>query len=406
MSESEAKPRTRSTNATRRQHREREEPSVVTFDEHAGLTKDQIQTAAAFTVVAQNGIRVPFGDLFKDRKTIVVFIRHFWCAMCQDYMYSISRSVDFEALKRAGIDFVIIGNGSPNMIKSYRHIFRTPIAMYTDPSLRLYAALGMTLRSNDPGPDSEKGEYVRHGVISGIAMVVRNALCVGMPVWERGGDAMQLGGEFVIGPGFNCSYAHRMTTTRSHAPIREVLRAAGYHRAISSVGAQEGVSVAEEDAWMEERRRSLARMRARKEKRRGFGTPADNGPELYEPELAYNSDTGSGSASANGSWVSTVEKETPPPPTRQRERSHGKDGARKRQGRRGLHVSNPDMHDHEPHEHREQHDRKGHQDHARGVVHVARHDVDYEWSGGKPMARSDEYGRGEDGYLTGMDMRV
>ncbi len=138
MSESEAKPRARSTNATRRHHREREEPSVVTFDEHAGLTKDQIQTAAAFTVVAQNGIRVPFSDLFKDRKTIVVFIRHFWCvessadremsshrsacrcAMCQDYMYSISRTVDFEALKRAGIDFVVIGNGSPNMIKSYR----------------------------------------------------------------------------------------------------------------------------------------------------------------------------------------------------------------------------------------------------------------------------------------------
>ena len=80
-------------------------------------------------------------------------------------------------------------------------IFRTPIPMYTDPTLRLYAALGMTLRTNDPGPDSEKGEYVRHGVIGGIAMVVRNALRVAMPVWERGGDATQLGGEFVIGPG-------------------------------------------------------------------------------------------------------------------------------------------------------------------------------------------------------------
>ena len=57
------------------------------------------------------------------------------------------------------------------------------------------------MRTNDPGPDSEKGEYVRHGVIGGIAMVVRNALRVAMPVWERGGDATQLGGEFVIGPG-------------------------------------------------------------------------------------------------------------------------------------------------------------------------------------------------------------
>ena len=90
----------------------------MTFDENGGLTKDQVGRAAALTVIAQNGLRVQFGELFKERKTIVVFIRHFWCvvlcgesatvfadhrsrcAMCQDYMYSISRNVDVEALKR------------------------------------------------------------------------------------------------------------------------------------------------------------------------------------------------------------------------------------------------------------------------------------------------------------------
>ena len=38
-------------------------------------------------------------------------------------MHSISRFVDFEGLKQAGIDFVIIGNGSHAMIKSYRSEF-------------------------------------------------------------------------------------------------------------------------------------------------------------------------------------------------------------------------------------------------------------------------------------------
>lgn len=137
-------------------------------------------------------------------------------------MQTISRRVDIEALKRAGVSLVVIGNGSPAMIKAYRRtysrpvsvlkkansqdmqyadIFHTPFAVYTDPSLRVYNALGMTHRTTDPGPDSEKGEYVRHGLIGGIAMVVRNALRVGMPVWERGGDVPQLGGEFVLGPG-------------------------------------------------------------------------------------------------------------------------------------------------------------------------------------------------------------
>lgn len=54
---------------------------MATFDEHAGLTKDQLQRAAALTVVAQSGLRVPFGDLFRERKTIVIFIRHFWCVL-------------------------------------------------------------------------------------------------------------------------------------------------------------------------------------------------------------------------------------------------------------------------------------------------------------------------------------
>lgn len=32
-------------------------------------------------------------------------------------------------------------------------------------------------------------------------MVWKNALRVGMPVWEKAGDSTQLGGEFVFGPG-------------------------------------------------------------------------------------------------------------------------------------------------------------------------------------------------------------
>ena len=80
-------------------------------------------------------------------------------------------------------------------------IFHTQFELYTDPSLKLYAALGMTLRSNDPGLESEKGSYVRHGFVGGIAMVVRNALKTGMPIWGKGGESMQLGGEFIFGPG-------------------------------------------------------------------------------------------------------------------------------------------------------------------------------------------------------------
>lgn len=52
--------------------------SSVTFDEHALPTPRQLADAASCFVVAENGLRVPFGELFRDQRTIVVFIRHFW----------------------------------------------------------------------------------------------------------------------------------------------------------------------------------------------------------------------------------------------------------------------------------------------------------------------------------------
>lgn len=48
------------------------------FDADALPTREQLVRAAGCVVVAQNGVRVPFGDVFGERKTVVVFIRHFW----------------------------------------------------------------------------------------------------------------------------------------------------------------------------------------------------------------------------------------------------------------------------------------------------------------------------------------
>lgn len=134
-------------------------------------------------------------------------------------MFSVTDNVDPGMLKEANVNLVVIGNGSYNMIKSYRRecfthcdgsggsmmaptdIFRTQFTFYTDPTLRLHKALGMTLRIMEPKSQRKRGGYVRHGSMGGIAMVFKNALRVGMPVWEKGGDFTQLGGEFVLGPG-------------------------------------------------------------------------------------------------------------------------------------------------------------------------------------------------------------
>ncbi|KAJ4468654.1 hypothetical protein C8J55DRAFT_403192, partial [Lentinula edodes] len=164
-------------------------------------------------------------------KTIVCFIRHFLCPMCQDYMYSIGRNIDSKALERAGLRLVIVGNGGWQMIKSYRRIFKLPYAVYTDPSATLYTALGMTLRTLDPGPkmpSTRPDTYVRHkSLLSGVSLVLRNAVKARMPIWRYMGDKALLGGEFVFdkvpGKDISCVWAHRMRYTTAHEEIKSVV---------------------------------------------------------------------------------------------------------------------------------------------------------------------------------------
>jgi hypothetical protein len=175
-------------------------------------------------------------------------------------------------------------------------IFHTPFEVYTDPTLQLYTALGMTRRTLDAGPEEERGEYIRHGLMSGVAMVVMNALKAGMPVWEKGGDISQLGGEFILGPGYDiyswrdighsltiecrleCSYAHRMKTTRGHEPILRVLAVAGVEPLrlpMETEPMSPLMSAEEERRRIEERQKHLERLRERKGRRRRLGVSGE-----------------------------------------------------------------------------------------------------------------------------------
>lgn len=208
------------------------------------LSSTQLAHAARLPVVRENGVRVQFGELWRAQRTVVIFIRHFWCPLCQDYLTSLMRDADHAALLRSGVRLVVIGCGSYGLIRSYRQIFRLPYELYVDPSpgQALYRALGMChsrSSAHKARPATEgntTGSYVRHGSVSGLAMVVAHALRVGMPVWERSGDAAQLGGEFVLGPGLSCTYAHRMQSAAGHAPIVDVLAAAGVRPARKHAG--------------------------------------------------------------------------------------------------------------------------------------------------------------------------
>jgi len=213
-------------------------PPEPTQTEWAIPTASQLAHAASLPVIAESGLRVTFGSLFATQRTVVIFIRHFWCPFCQDYMTSLMSIAHPDMMYTTPPDadaeqvqLVVISNGAHAFIPKYKQIFSMPFSVYTDPSLALYMALGMgrdggrkvyslvsplsgtRVRGNERRTEEsmvEKqgrkeglldGGYVQHGLVGGIAMVVGRALKTAMPVWEKGGNIAQLGGEFVFGPG-------------------------------------------------------------------------------------------------------------------------------------------------------------------------------------------------------------
>ncbi len=96
-----------------------------------------------------------------------------------------------------------------------------PFPVYADPTRKLYDLLGMT-RTWELGarPDYMHGNMIINSVQSifqGLGSG-RNAL--------KGGDMKQVGGEFLFEEG-ECTWVHRMKTTRDHAEVTEIRKLLG-----------------------------------------------------------------------------------------------------------------------------------------------------------------------------------
>lgn len=77
-----AEPRRAHSYQPLREQRERYLPRSLDnlkFDEYAIPSRDQVNHAGSLFVVAQSGLRVEFSTLFQNKRTVVCFIRHFWC---------------------------------------------------------------------------------------------------------------------------------------------------------------------------------------------------------------------------------------------------------------------------------------------------------------------------------------
>ncbi|KAL8942924.1 MAG: hypothetical protein Q9216_001399 [Gyalolechia sp. 2 TL-2023] len=188
-----------------------------------------LEEVADLPVLDLNGKPHPFKSLYKSNnnehsRTLIIFIRHFFCGNCQEYLRSLSTSITPDALEAlpTPTKILIIGCGQPDLIPMYARETECPYPIYADPSKKLYAQLGM-IRTLNLGPKSP--EYMQYSLPSAVVRAIYQSLKAGRGVF-KGGDYWQVGGEFLFEDG-GVSWCHRMRNTRDHAEIPETRRRLG-----------------------------------------------------------------------------------------------------------------------------------------------------------------------------------
>ncbi|KAG6810528.1 hypothetical protein H0H92_011446 [Tricholoma furcatifolium] len=183
---------------------------------------ETLSSVSKLEILNSTGEKVAFGSLFESQRTIVVFIRHFFCGMFVEKLAEISD----EALETAGTKIVVIGCGDWQPIQSYAgkvmiNFTMEPLSkaialwpettgftgpIYADPSRALYHALGMTITNLETTPSGEQRKsYLTKGVLSNAMSSIWNGPLKHPNLIGKQGNISQLGGEFVLGPGTHAS---------------------------------------------------------------------------------------------------------------------------------------------------------------------------------------------------------
>ncbi|KAL8129774.1 hypothetical protein V2J09_018929 [Rumex salicifolius] len=163
-------------------------------------------------VLDLEGNAISISDLWKDRKAVVAFARHFGCVLCRkraDYLAAKKEEMD-----KAGVALVLIGPGNIDQARAFSQQTKFKGEVYADPDHSSYDALKfLSGVSTIFTPKVYMEGYRQDWELSLQKHTV-----------ERGG--WQQGGIIVAGPGkSNISYVHKDKEAGDDPPIEDVLKA-------------------------------------------------------------------------------------------------------------------------------------------------------------------------------------
>ncbi|KAI9644124.1 hypothetical protein NHQ30_007477 [Ciborinia camelliae] len=232
-------------------------------------SQEILKRVESMIVLDRDGQSRPFKSLYSGpnvaRRVLVIFIRHFFCGNCQEFLRTLTASITEDSLLQLHTPtfIAVVGCGSPSLIPMYQEATNCPFPIYADPTKNLYNELGM-MRTLNLGT---RPEYQRRGTLLGMAQsVVQSLKQIKNGNLFQGGDFQQVGGEFLFEPvrmstpiaspadgpnesmhasggilgngdkiGENEGYeekrvtwCHRMRNTRDHAEIPEIREVLGF----------------------------------------------------------------------------------------------------------------------------------------------------------------------------------
>ncbi|KAL2861027.1 peroxiredoxin-like family protein [Aspergillus lucknowensis] len=187
--------------------------------------------AAEYTVFDREGKEHRFQDLYNKNgpgatdRTLIIFVRHFFCCSCQEFLQHLSQSITPEYLSHLPhrTSIAVIGCGEASLIDFYAQQTNCPYPIYCDPGRKLYDELGM-IKTWEVGLGSQTGyisKSLLRQVVEGVWQGLRH-----IPSGKvlKGGPSDQVGGEFLFesgggGEGKRVTWCHRMASSRGHTEI-------------------------------------------------------------------------------------------------------------------------------------------------------------------------------------------
>ncbi|CAA3032142.1 thioredoxin AAED1, chloroplastic [Olea europaea subsp. europaea] len=161
----------------------------------ATVSEDTTNLLDTVQVFDLNGNGIPISNLWKNRKAVVAFARHFGCVLCRkraDYL-----AAEKDKMDAAGVALVLIGPGSVDQARAFSNQTKFE-GVYADPSYSSYEALRF---------------------VSGVSTTFT-------PGVGQSSQFLQQGGVIVAGPGKNnISYIHRDKEAGDDPDIKDILKA-------------------------------------------------------------------------------------------------------------------------------------------------------------------------------------